>query len=363
MLLMGILPSVIIMVIIFKNAVIKHKPMRKLASVFAISAISVVPAGILESIGSALMQAFIGGDPRRVYYPDMDSYLIYQLVFYVAVVGIVEEACKFFTFKWIVFHDRSFDNTYDGIIYGAASALGFATLENILYILQVSQASSQLAVALLRAVLSIPLHAVTGILMGYYFGVSKYRRYNNVRPNTRPERFAYIFSVLIHGVYDYLATAMSVDEDRSIWLIALICIMILIYAMIVRCIYCARKNSHNIYNKYYYEQLGGQMQDMMGGKTSENPTFFGVPLPMMYRRNPNVFNPYDPYSYTPPPQQYQQYQQYPQYQTPPQPQQPRYCVHCGKPISSASRFCPNCGKEVERRQPSQSQYQNTQNMQ
>ncbi len=96
MLLMGILPSVIIMVIIFKNAVIKHKPMRKLASVFAISAISVVPAGILEGIGSALMQAFIGGDPRRVYYPDMDSYLIYQLVFYVAVVGIVEEACKFF---------------------------------------------------------------------------------------------------------------------------------------------------------------------------------------------------------------------------------------------------------------------------
>ena len=154
---------------------------------------------------------------------------------------------------------------------------------------------------MLRAVLSIPLHAVTGILMGYYFGVSKYRRYNNVRPNTRPERFAYIFSVLIHGVYDYLATAMSADEDRSIWLIALICMMILIYAMIVRCIYCARKNSHNIYNKYYYEQLGGQMQDMMGGKTSENPTFFGVPLPMMYRRNPNVFNPYDPYSYTPPP--------------------------------------------------------------
>ena len=59
--------------------------------------------------------------------------MLFQTIF---VIAMVEEGCKYFSFKLMIFHDRAFDNTYDGVIYGAAAALGFATLENILYVFQ-----------------------------------------------------------------------------------------------------------------------------------------------------------------------------------------------------------------------------------
>lgn len=407
---LGVLPSFIIMFIILKNAVSKKEPFKKVASVIAISAISVIPAVVLEAIGQALLQGIMGVNIDTMTMNDMDYYIKYLFFFYIFVVGIAEEACKFFTFKWIIFHDRDFDNTYDGLIYGAASALGFATLENLLYIFQ---SEDSLNTAIMRALLSIPLHAVTGIFMGYYFGVLKYRKYNNVKPNTHPEIPAYIFSVILHGLFDFSITAYGMmsaydelmDEESTetpLYLLLFIATVAVCYLMIIITIVRAKKHSYNIYNRYYYENLNGSFQDIMGGKTSDKkPTFFGMPLPMMYSRRPDQFNPYNPYvsNNAPPPMYGQQYnqprqygqQQYAQYdqqsgrpQPPPQYNQPpqftqyapppvwqnrynapppqtavrvsvkpapaaaeRICSSCGARASSASKFCSICGNPLK----------------
>ena len=285
----------------------KKEPFKKIASVFAISALSTIPAAIIETIGNVvlvLVLSFLSVDLDSTF-----GLAIYYLLNYVLIVGLVEELCKFFTFKWMIFHDRQFDNTYDGLVYGAASALGFATLENILYVFT---EENSLQVALLRAVLSIPMHAVTGILMGYCFGISKYRKYNNIPSDDKPEIKALVFSILLHGIYDFTATLDIIfDGAEIVEIILLIVIMAFIYFLLVRTILNAKKDMHNIYNRYYYEQLGGAYQDMFGGKTtSERRMFFGVPLPMNYRRQPNAFNPYNPYANVPEPaNQYQNYQQ------------------------------------------------------
>ena len=48
--------------------------------------------------------------------------------------AIPEEFFKLLTVLIFVYKKPAFDEPYDGIIYGAVASLGFATLENILYV-------------------------------------------------------------------------------------------------------------------------------------------------------------------------------------------------------------------------------------
>ena len=295
----ALFPTFVIFAIVLANARAKREPFKKVASVFTISAISCIPAAILEGIGIAIMTlaiSMMGGETKFEHMTETGKALYYAVQF-LFVVGLAEEACKYFTFKWIIFHDREFDNTYDGVIYGAASALGFATLENLMYVFLSNNAP--LSTAIMRAILSVPMHAVTGIVMGYYFGICKYRKYNNVNAETAPQRGAFIFSVILHGVYDWWVSTQEIFDDMSIGLeyAVLAVIMLFIYIMIGRTVYLAKKQTHAIYNAYYYEHLDGRLQDMRGGKTSnvKRPIFLGVPLPQMYGRT-GGFNPYNPYA-------------------------------------------------------------------
>ena len=266
----AVLPAVVIYAIVIKNARAEKEPFKKVAKVFGISVASTVAAMLLELLGELIVTAIfegLGKDPKS---------MLAVLVECIFVVALVEEGCKYFTFKLMIFHDRAFDNTYDGIIYGAASALGFATLENILYVF-----GGGLGTGIARAVLSVPLHACTGILMGYYFGISKYKKYNDIQHNKNPQRMAYVFAVLIHALYDFFLMAKDASDAPHdfiyITIAAVIVIMIIVYTLMVILIKRARKDDQPIYNRYYYEHLNGAYQDMRG-TTSEKMT---GSMPMM----------------------------------------------------------------------------------
>lgn len=76
--------------------------------------------------------------------------------------------------KWIIlfiaiFKQTKFHDPYDGILYGASVSLGFATVENILYLI-----SFGIDQALLRAMLPVSSHALFGVVMGYYLGRAQF---------------------------------------------------------------------------------------------------------------------------------------------------------------------------------------------
>src|SRR4029450_10832400 len=62
-----------------------------------------------------------------------------------------------------------FDEPLDGVVYGVAVALGFATLENFLFVARLG-----LGVAWMRALFAVPAHALFGATMGYYAGRAKF---------------------------------------------------------------------------------------------------------------------------------------------------------------------------------------------
>ena len=77
-------------------------------------------------------------------------------------------------FKWLViftliFRHIEFDDPYDGILYGASVSLGFATVENVLFLLTFG-----IDTAFVRAILPVSSHALFGVVMGYYYGKSKF---------------------------------------------------------------------------------------------------------------------------------------------------------------------------------------------
>lgn len=276
----AVLPTLVIFAIVIKNARAKREPVKKVAKVFGISVASTILAMILELIGEAILGSIFdaaGGDSESV---------LGVLLNCLFVIALVEEGCKYFTFKIMIFNDREFDNTYDGIIYGAASALGFATLENILYV-----AGGGIGTGILRAVLSVPLHACTGIFMGYYFGISKYKKYNDINQDKNPQRRAYIIAVIIHALYDFFLMAEGATDapENFIYITigAVLIIMIIVYLIMIFTIRKGRLEDQPIYNRYYYERLNGAYQDMRG-TTSEKMTG-SSPMPMM---PPNMAQPY-----------------------------------------------------------------------
>lgn len=112
--------------------------------------------------------------------------------------AIVTSALEEF-FKWLVlivaiYGHVEFDDPYDGILYGASVALGFATVENILYLLNFGMDE-----AILRAILPVSSHALFGVLMGYYIGRAKF----TTLTKSRYEIFyALIGPLALHTIYN-----------------------------------------------------------------------------------------------------------------------------------------------------------------
>src|SRR5439155_9175634 len=93
---------------------------------------------------------------------------------------------------WPAFLSDHFDEPYDGVVYAAASALGFAALENT-YVLRAHPTG---LVWIGRTLLALPAHVFFACLWGYALGRAK-------RLKARIPIFpaAFLASVVLHGLY------------------------------------------------------------------------------------------------------------------------------------------------------------------
>ncbi len=125
--------------------------------------------------------------------------------------AIPEEFFKFLCLFIFIWRDRHFNEHYDGIIYAAFVSLGFALFENILYVFQMG-----MHVGISRAIITVPAHALFGVIMGYYFSMAKFN----------PSRRFYFLllslsmAILAHGIFDFLLMYSSgisqMDPTRAI---------------------------------------------------------------------------------------------------------------------------------------------------
>lgn len=81
--------------------------------------------------------------------------------------GLIEEAFKLLVLVGFCMRRSAFDEPMDGLVYGAVASLGFAGLENVLYVSE-AIAGDWRDVAIMRALTAVPAHAVFGVIMGFF---------------------------------------------------------------------------------------------------------------------------------------------------------------------------------------------------
>ena len=123
--------------------------------------------------------------------------------------AIPEEIAKFFMLWLLLRKNPYFDEKMDGIVYAVCVSLGFAALENIMYLY--TNADSYLSVGIARAIFSVPGHFCFGILMGYYYSLAKFY------PKTPKKNKVLILVVpiLAHGLYNSILFIINVTPAIS----------------------------------------------------------------------------------------------------------------------------------------------------
>ncbi|MGP7816080.1 glutamic-type intramembrane protease PrsW [Niallia sp. 01092] len=148
--------------------------------------------------------------------------------------SLLEEFFKWFILYYTAYQHVEFDEPYDGIVYGASVSLGFATVENILYLI-----ANGVEYALGRALLPVSSHALFGVIMGYYLGKGKF-----TMPRGKWVFYSLFIPVLLHGIYDYI---LSIQKN---WLLIITPFMLFLWWIGLRKVRMARELSKEHFQKY-----------------------------------------------------------------------------------------------------------------
>ena len=186
----AVIPAVFLMLYTYRMDKADKEPTGLLVKLVLCGCLAAVPAYILETV----MQDVIL--PRIPFH----SYTAYYIVL-AAGIGLIEEGCKYFFLHRVTWDDPAFNYRFDGLIYAVFVSLGFAALENILYIYNYG-----LEIFLSRALLAIPAHFAFAVIMGSWYGAAKVQE---VRGNTGKMHMNLIVACLaaavLHAIYDALA--------------------------------------------------------------------------------------------------------------------------------------------------------------
>lgn len=114
--------------------------------------------------------------------------------------ALVEEGLKLLFLRAGTWRRPEFDYRYDAIVYAVSVSLGFAMLENVLYVFQ-----NGIYTAILRAFCSVPLHAFCGVFMGFHYGLARHAAVDHAPATARLQMHkAFWIPFLIHGTADAL---------------------------------------------------------------------------------------------------------------------------------------------------------------
>ena len=176
--LLTLLPALIIGGWILYLDRFEQEPAGLLLRAFGWGCISTIPAFIFE-------RAFVGFFNTET--------IIGTAGLCFGVIAVAEEGSKYFFLRRFLKTNPHFDTPFDGVVYSVMIGLGFATLENMLYVFG---GDSVYNVAIARAFTAVPAHAIFAILMGIHVGLSRFdMRYNAF--------VGLILAIFFHGAYDF----------------------------------------------------------------------------------------------------------------------------------------------------------------
>jgi RsiW-degrading membrane proteinase PrsW (M82 family) len=177
----------------------RPEPPRVVWIAAGLSAAIAIPVGVLE----VWLQRHIPITGNATLAP-------FEKAFFLA--GLPEEIVKVSIIAAVALRSRDFDEPMDGVVYGTAVGLGFALVENVLYVL--SAKTEWESVAIMRGVLSVPFHGALGAIAGAYIARARFGGALGAHRNTQWRRFrlfaaAWLVPIVMHSVFDGAAFTLS----------------------------------------------------------------------------------------------------------------------------------------------------------
>ena len=205
----AIIPVVALCFFIYKKDVNKE-PIGLLAKLFAFGFFSVIPVLVLELLVSWIFSFLLP--------PEEAQGFILTFINVFLSVAIIEEGFKWIITKFFGYDNQEFDEIYDIIVYSVFVSLGFACVENLLFVLQ-----NGFGNAIMRALLSVPGHACFAVIMGYFFALAKINSINNNKSKVGINLLLSILCpALVHTMYDAILMVMSRVNNAFVFVFLLL---------------------------------------------------------------------------------------------------------------------------------------------
>lgn len=194
LLILSIIPSIVIAYLIYSSDKKEKEPIKELIKAFLLGVASII---------ITLVVSFVLGISKI----DIDSSKLIDVFFYSFVcIALIEEFSKWICSHLFVRKNPNFDYLFDGIVYFTFVSLGFATLENIIYCIQMG-----LSAVIIRAITTVPAHAFFGVTSGYFYALARREKFKfNLTKAKGYFVLSIVLPIILHGFYDFCLLTQNV---------------------------------------------------------------------------------------------------------------------------------------------------------
>ncbi|MFA6190270.1 MAG: PrsW family intramembrane metalloprotease [Candidatus Staskawiczbacteria bacterium] len=215
---LGLLPSSIWLSFYLKKD-LHPEPKRMILKIFFWGALITIPVFFVQ-IGLTYLLGLI----------NLGS-LFEDIIYWFVIIAFSEEYFKYLVIRVKIFNSPHLDEPLDAMLYMVVSALGFAAVENILYLFSPAGSMSfddtvnrAIFMALIRFVGATFLHTLCSALIGYYLAIS----FSKSKKKYLPFITGSFMAVFFHGLYNY-----SLMTSNSNFKIVVPIVIILVLATLV----------------------------------------------------------------------------------------------------------------------------------
>ena len=298
---LGLAPGLFWLWLIYRGNKYRPEPKRLVIRTFLLGMAAAIPVTFVET---ALILPYVFThleQLRNFSIADINNLSFGESAYLAFIVaGFTEELFKFLVVRTTIYKSPYFDEPIDGLVYSSAAALGFASLENIEYLLEFGWQT-----AIVRAPITTLAHVTFSAIWGYPLALKKLKKKNA----TLLLWLGLIGAMAGHGLYDFLGFQQgdsSVNIPALIGLIALFGGLIAVFVILIKrgqkispfkdknaelLIACPNCLTHIPYYAGFCPACGA--------KLAENKAIYA-----------------------------------------------EFCGKCGSELSSATNYCPSCGSRV-----------------
>ena len=184
----ALIPPLLLLGIIYRMDKIEQEPPDLMMGLFIRGVLAMFPILVLELLADQFIDFFPW------------STLVYLFLAYFCIPGFIEEGVKYRVLVKRTWNDPNFNYRFDAVVYAVFVSLGFAAVENVLYVL-----TNGFATAVVRAIFSIPGHAMFGVVMGSCLGAAKWMEsHRQLEQAASLRKKAFLLPAVLHGLYDFL---------------------------------------------------------------------------------------------------------------------------------------------------------------